>query len=184
MARLVVKIPDELYTQLKKYVVVRHGKLKGELSKTVDEMIQEGLDRRASGFDETEFADLYRRLVEFAPDMIAIHQDGKFVYINDAGVEMLGAKSADELIGKDVFALSTPDWRKTIEERVRSIIEDNEQTKRLRMPMLRLDGTTIDIEVTGIPVTYHGKPASQVWIKDMTEIKRAEKKKWDALRYA
>src|SRR5512136_1812411 len=96
MARLVVKIPDELYAQLKRYVVVQHGKLKGELSKTVHQMIQEGLDRRASNFDETEFAELYRRLVELAPDMIAIHQDGKFVYVNGAGVKLLGAKAADE----------------------------------------------------------------------------------------
>ena len=97
---------------------------------------------------------------------------------------MLGAKSADELIGRDILAFSPPDWRKTTDERVRSIYEDNVQTKRLHMPLLRLDGKTIEIEVTGVPATYHRKPAVQIWIKDMTEIIRAEKKSWDALRYA
>ena len=184
MARLVVKIPDELYVQLKKYVVVRHGKLKGELSETVHHMIQEGLDRRTSGMDINEFQELYRQFVESAPDLIAIHQDGKFVYINDAGIKMLGAKSGDELIGKDVLSLTPPEWRKISEENVRSIYEDNVQVKRLRMPLLRLDGNRIDTEVTAMQLSYRGKPAVQVWIRDISELSTAEKMAWTALRYA
>jgi PAS domain S-box-containing protein len=185
MARLVVKIPDELCSDLKKYVVVRQGKLRGELCKTVQEMIKECLDRRKKESDEVGVEERYRELVELTPDLIAIHQDGKFVYINEAGAKMLGAKSADEIIGKDIFDFLHPEWRKIHEERIRSIIEDNVQTSRLHTPMLRLDGSVIDIEIiTGIRVAYRGKPAVQIWMKDISGKKRAEKTSWDALRYA
>jgi PAS domain S-box-containing protein len=185
MARLVVKISDELHSDLKKYVVEQHGKIKGELSNTVQEMIKECLDRRKRESDEVGLEERYRELVELAPDLIAIHQDGKFVYINDAGMKTLGAKSANELIGKDVLSVIPPKWRKIHEERIRSIIEDNVQTSRLRTPMLRLDVSIIDVEIiTGIRVNYRGKPAVQVWIKDISGLKRAEKMSWDTLRYA
>ena len=182
--RLVVKLSDELYSKLKKHVVEQHGKIKGELSKTVQEMIEECLDKRERETNEVVGEERYREIVELAPDMIAIHQDGKFVYINEAGTKMLGAKSADELIGKDVLSFTTPEWRKILEERVHMVIEDNIQTTRLRLPILRLDGSTIEGEIiTGIRVTYHGKPAIQNWIKDISAMKRAEKTSWDSLSY-
>jgi GAF domain-containing protein len=40
-----------------------------------------------------ESEERYRVLVETAPAGIAIHQDGKWVYVNAAAVKMLGARS-------------------------------------------------------------------------------------------
>ena len=184
MARLVVKISDELHSELKKYVVEKHGKLRGDLSLTVEGMIKECLDRRKRESDEVGVEERYRELIEQAPDLIAIHQDGKIVYINEIGAKMIGAKSADELIGKDVLSFIPAELRKMHEELIRSVIEDNVQTTRLRTPILRLDGDTMDAEIiTGIRVTYRGKPAVQLWVKDISGIKRAEKASWDSLRY-
>ncbi|MDQ3819178.1 MAG: CHASE3 domain-containing protein, partial [Acidobacteriota bacterium] len=42
----------------------------------------------------------YRRLVELSPETIAIHSEGVFRYINDAGAKLLGASGPNELIGK------------------------------------------------------------------------------------
>ena len=184
MARLVVKISDSLHSDLKKYVVEHHGKLKGELSNTVEEIIRDYLDRKKRESNEAGIDERYRELIEHAPDLIAIHQDKKFVYINETGAKMLGAESAYELIGKNIFSFIPPEWKKIHEERIRSIIEDNTQTTRLRTPMVRIDGSRIDAEIiTGIRVDYRGKPAVQVWIKDISKIKRAEKLSWDSLRY-
>jgi PAS domain-containing protein len=41
----------------------------------------------------------YRLLVELSPDMIAMQTDGRIVYVNQKGVELLGASSPDDLIG-------------------------------------------------------------------------------------
>ena len=36
----------------------------------------------------------YRNLVELSPDMIALHSRGKYVYMNPAGIKLLGASGA------------------------------------------------------------------------------------------
>jgi signal transduction histidine kinase/ActR/RegA family two-component response regulator len=40
--------------------------------------------------------------------------------------------------------------------------------------LLRLDGTSIDVETAGIPFTYRGRPAAQVVLRDVGEHKRLE----------
>ena len=56
-----------------------------------------------------ESEERYRCLVEFSPDTIAVHSEGKFVYINAAGMKLLGAASPEEIIGKSIFDFVHPD---------------------------------------------------------------------------
>jgi hypothetical protein len=44
----------------------------------------------SASLSETE--DRYRQLVELCPDLIAINTGGTLVFINDAGVKLLGAR--------------------------------------------------------------------------------------------
>ena len=39
-----------------------------------------------------ESAERYRQLVEFGPEVVAVYCEGKIVYINQAGVSLLGRK--------------------------------------------------------------------------------------------
>ena len=49
------------------------------------------LEEAAGILKESE--DRYFRLVELAPEMIAIHSDGKILFINPAGARLLGRRS-------------------------------------------------------------------------------------------
>ena len=60
----------------------------------------------------------YRRLVELSPDGIAVHVDGRFVFVNPAGTRLLGARKAGELIGKSIFDVVHPDYREVAQERM------------------------------------------------------------------
>ena len=51
---------------------------------------------------------LYRSLVDYSPDMIVVFNEGKILFINPAGVQLLGAKSADELIGQPLLDIIPP----------------------------------------------------------------------------
>ncbi|UTW68824.1 PAS domain S-box protein [Anaerobacillus sp. HL2] len=51
----------------------------------------------------SESEERYRSLVEASPDTISVQIDGIFVFINPAGVQLLGAKSKDEIIGRSVW---------------------------------------------------------------------------------
>ena len=45
----------------------------------------------------------YRQIVELSQDLITIHQQGKVVFVNEAGVRLVGATSPDQIIGRSVL---------------------------------------------------------------------------------
>lgn len=122
----------------------------------------------------------YRRLVELSPDAIVVHQDGKFTYLNPAAVNLWGAATAGDLIGKSIFEVVHPDFCSHVSERVDYIERFNKPTPLVEQKCLRLDGSEIHVEVTGLPFTSNGKSAVLSVFRDVTEKKQAR----EALRKA
>lgn len=116
----------------------------------------------------------YRRLVELSPELIAVQSQGRFVYINPAGAKLLGAAHAEEIIGRPILEVVYPDDRETVAARVRRIEEEGQPSDLIEERFVRLDGEVIDVEVTAIPISYAGEPATQVVARDITARKRAE----------
>ena len=119
----------------------------------------------------------YRRLVELASETIAVHSDGRFVYVNAAGVRLLGAEDAADLVGRRVLDFVHPDYVGLVEARIRQNQERGQSTERAEIRMVRLDGAVVDVETRGIPVTYEGRPATQVFILDVADRRRAEEER-------
>lgn len=115
----------------------------------------------------------YRGLVDLAPDAVAVHRDGRFLYLNQAGVRMLGAHDATELIGRSIADLYPPEQREEARARVlraeaRGAVASGEEE------LVRLDGVRIVIEMVGASVTYEGAQALQIVFRDVTERRRVE----------
>jgi PAS domain S-box-containing protein len=121
-----------------------------------------------------ESEERYRRLVELSPETIIVHAAGKFVYINTAGIKLLGADSPEQIIGKPILDVVHPDYLETVKARIKQLQVDGSQTDLIEEKLIRLDGQVIDVEVAGIPITYSGKPAIQLVVREITERKRAE----------
>lgn len=124
-----------------------------------------------------ESEERYRTLVEYSPNAIAVHVNGVVRFVNQAAIQLMGARSADELIGKDVLSFVHPDYRNTAQGRIAKVYS-NEAVPALEQKWIRLDGTSVDVEVVAIPFMFEGKTAAQVIVRNNTERKRAE----DALR--
>ena len=120
-----------------------------------------------------ESEERYRQLLEFSPDAIVVHSQGNFVYVNPAAVHIYGAKSAQELLGKPMLERVHPDYRKVVRKRVARLYQ-GKQAGLLEQKFLRLDGSVVDVEVTAIPFTYQGAPASQMVIRDISLRKQAD----------
>jgi PAS domain S-box-containing protein len=116
----------------------------------------------------------YRALVESSPDGIGIHQDGRIVFVNPAGARLLGAQNPDELVGKPIEDIIHPDYREVVRERIRRSLAEGQPAPPLMEKFIRLDGSTIDVEVTAVPIIWEGRPAMQVVFRDITERKRME----------
>jgi PAS domain S-box-containing protein len=116
----------------------------------------------------------YRLIVEKSPNTIAIHQDGKLVFMNPAGAKLVGARNSEELIGRSILEFVHPDSRKNVIERMQQVAGGME-APLFEEKFIKLDGTVIDVEVVGIPISFHGRPATQVIVLDISERKMAER---------
>jgi len=116
----------------------------------------------------------YRDLVELSPEAIYIQQDGKIAFINSAGVSLLGASSPAELLGKPVADILHPDSRETANDRILMERKEIRDLSALEEKYIRLDGAPVELEVSAVSVDYLGKPALQVFARDITGRKQLE----------
>ena len=121
-----------------------------------------------------ESEERYRGVVDFLPDGVAMHKDGKIVFANPAYSRLVGAESPGELIGRDILDFVHPDYRTDVQNRTKNIYQEGVVTDGIEEKMLRLDGLVVDVEVTAMPVTIQGDSYIQAIHRDITARKRAE----------
>ncbi len=129
-------------------------------------------ERRTAEEALRESEERYRRLIELLPDGISIHVDGKFVFVNPAGMRLLGATHADQLIGMSVSDVVHPDYGDIEKTRMQQL-ENRTDVAWTEEKYVRLDGGVIDVEVAGVRFSYQGKPAVQAIFRDITDRKHA-----------
>ncbi len=116
----------------------------------------------------------YRRLVELSPDAIAIHRGGIVTFANGRAVRMLRAKSVDDLVGHSVLEFVHEDSRGRVLDRLQRLREGRE-VPPIEERFVRLDGSTVEVEVTAAPFTIEGEAAAQVVVRDINERKATER---------
>jgi len=116
----------------------------------------------------------YRNLIEFSPDPIVIHSEGKIQYINNAGIELAGEALKENLIGKPVINFVHPDSRRVAIKNMKVILEKNKTTRGIEEKFLDINGNIINVEVSGRKIMYNNRPAVQLIIRDISERKQAE----------
>ena len=142
-----------------------------DLTESFNQMIED-LKQSQESLKETE--EKYRRIFEKSKDMVFITSvDGKFIDINQAGMEILGYKSKEELMGmhvKDTY-FNHADRKRYMEEIAREGF-----VKDFEIKLKRIDETPIDVLITanarkddsGNMLGYEGI------IKDISDRKRME----------
>jgi diguanylate cyclase (GGDEF)-like protein/PAS domain S-box-containing protein len=129
--------------------------------------------RRKAEEDLRESEERYRRLFELSPDGISVHIDGKFAFVNPAGMRLLGATHADQLIGISGSDVVHPDYREIEKTRMQQLEDSPDIVSWTEEKYVRLDGAVIDVEVAGARFSYQGKPAVQAIFRDITGRKLA-----------
>jgi PAS domain S-box-containing protein len=120
-----------------------------------------------------ESEERYRRLVELSPDAILVHAGGSYVFANPAAARLFGAATPEKLYGKRVLDLVPPSQRDQVKKRMQKSLRGG-ITKPRELQILILDGRPIDVEVAGAGITYQGRPAVQIMMRDITKRKQAE----------
>ena len=120
-----------------------------------------------------ESEEKYRNLIERANDGIVIVQDGIVKYINARLAEMRGV-TVEEVIGTPFTDHIYPDELPGVVDRYKQRMAGKDVSPIYETALRRRDGSKIHTELNAGMVTYQGKPADLVIIRDITERKRAE----------
>ena len=111
----------------------------------------------------------YRSLVEYSPDAILVQNDDKLSFANPAAIQLLGAESLQQIIGrsiKDFIELDHEDDKRHFIE----VFHDLEmvKTEPIIEQLMRLDGSKIWTEIIAIPVKHDGEIVIQAILRDVT----------------
>jgi len=132
-----------------------------------------------SGEDITErkrAEDAYRILVDHSLQGLAILQDERVVFTNQALADITG-HTVEEMLAmtpEQVQAFVHPDDREVVWNRHRDRLNGEELPERYEFRGIRKDGSTCWLELHASRIEYQGKPAIQVAYVDITERKNAE----------
>jgi PAS domain S-box-containing protein len=120
-----------------------------------------------------ESEEKYKTLTESSLTGIFIHQDGKFVFVNDKFAKMHGYK-AEELLGKTHLLLVHPDERRTLKEFALKRLKGKPVPQQYEVHRITKDGRTMWCEMMATLIEYRGNPAIMGNVIDITERKLAE----------
>jgi PAS domain S-box-containing protein len=142
---------------------------------TVGRAFNAMLDARdASEAARQEAEDRYRTIVEWSPEALFVHRHRRILYANPATVALIGAQSADPLLGRSIFDFVHPHSQPVIQDWLQRTSRPGPCDMRLKVILTRLDGSPIIVEVEDIAVIYDGEPARLTSLRDVTAHKRAE----------
>lgn len=100
----------------------------------------------------------YRALVDLMPSPVLIHSDAGLAFANAAAADLLGAGAPDDLEGQPLQAFMPAAAADRITRQARQPDAPQHATFQ-SVPMERLDGTAIPMEVASSHVLYRGQPA-------------------------
>ncbi len=116
----------------------------------------------------------FRKLVQALPDAILVHSEERIMFVNPFGVQLLGAQRAEQLVGMEISQIVHPDYLPAMRQRNREAYENGTPSPPMENVLIRLDGSSVEVESAAIPMSWEGSPAIEVVIRDIRERKQAE----------
>ncbi len=114
----------------------------------------------------------FRTLIEKMPEAVAVHRNGRFLYVNSTMVHLLGYDSQEELVGEPVLDIVHPDERQIVRKRISTMMLSGEPPPPLEERFICRDGTVVHAEVVAMTIEYEGHPCILAIGRDLTERKQ------------
>jgi PAS domain S-box-containing protein len=109
----------------------------------------------------------YRDIVDLSPDAIFVNRDDRIDFVNQAGLSLFGAERGEQIIGRSPFEVFHPDSHALLRERIPRLLQGS-KVPFVRERVVRLDGSTREVEVAASPFQDAQGTAIQVVLHDLT----------------
>jgi two-component system sporulation sensor kinase A len=117
----------------------------------------------------------YQRILKLSPIPTILHDFGQIIYINKAGLEMLGAHNEEELLGKNLFDFICPEFHTVVKQRMEKVANKNKPLNFTEIRLKRMNRSIIDVEASAIYIYKQmNKPIIQSVFRDITSRKNTE----------
>ncbi len=130
-----------------------------------------------------ESEERYRLLVEVAPVSILAVQDGRIVFANPRGADLMGYERREDVVGVEVLSTIAASDHDEILKRMRRIDRRKSNTP-LELHIVRRDGAVVLTESISVPFMLGGRPAALVVGQDITERRRIDRLRGEAEKLA
>ncbi|MDQ6829340.1 MAG: PAS domain S-box protein [Gemmatimonadota bacterium] len=110
----------------------------------------------------------YRELIEQAPNAIVVQAEGRVLFVNDEAVRMFGATEATQIVGRDTNDFVHADSRAETRDRF-AYLDEGGRLPAATLRVLRLDGSTLEVEAMSSAVRFGNRDATQAVLRDVTE---------------
>ncbi len=116
----------------------------------------------------------YRRLLDFLPDCVVIHRNGRVIYANSSATDALGAARREEVVGRPSLDLTHPDEWEAAGQRMGLSASGAEVTRETTRRYKRMDGTWFTGESSEVRVDFDDGVSTVDVFRDVTQRHRLE----------
>jgi PAS domain S-box-containing protein len=151
------------------FLLDEEGRITGSFGVFTDITMEKRIEQSLQESEEK-----YRILVERANDGITIIQDTLLKYVNQSLSEITGY-SIPELLEKPFTSFLHPNVLEEVGDFYRRRMAGEDVRPVYDTVMRRKDGSSLDVEINAGLITFQGRPANLVFVRNISERKRTEK---------
>lgn len=117
----------------------------------------------------------FRQLVDLSPNAVAMHKDGLLIFVNQAGLQLIGAEISEQVLGRPVLDFMHPDYRDLVTKRIQSMVQTRQPAPPAEEKLIRLDGSVVDVMISSAPLDVDGQLVFQLVAQDLSQQKKLER---------
>jgi len=126
-------------------------------------------ERRRAAEALRESEERYERLAAAAPEAILVEASGRVVFSNPALRRLLALQPSAPIAGRVLAEFAHPEERAELARKIGEAAGAGPKGVPLALRLRRVDGSTAEVEGTASGVTYRGRPAVQIVLREIQE---------------
>lgn len=115
-----------------------------------------------------------QRMFDVLPDGLFINNNDRITYCNPRFLELVGATSPDQVLGRSPLEFFHNEFQDIVRERIHQLMVECKPVPPLEEKLLRLDGSYVWVETTPSRTIFRSEPVIMVVLHDLTEQRKLE----------
>lgn len=110
----------------------------------------------------------YRVIIDHSPDAIVVHEGAYLVFVNPAGLHLIGATDPADVVGRPLGEFVAAESTAALFERISGLDSLGAASAPTEMTLRRLDGRNVPVESRSVRTIWDGRPAYLAVLRDLS----------------